>query len=93
MEMVVNYYYLNEIDDKMKINNNLLIAFDNVILEFCMINAYIWGIWAVNQSINSKISNIEYIDYAKNRLIYQYQYFKNLWTQQYKSNIVCLSNL
>merc|ERR1712113_1348876 len=70
----------------------LLNKCDCVILEFCMINAYIWGIWSINIEVFTKDTRIDYIEYAKYRMYYQYQYFKALWSQKYKTNIVCLSN-
>lgn len=65
----------------------LLRKCDCVVLEFCMINAFIWGIWAVNQAVYAKIEGVEYIDYARLRLYSQYEFFKKLWLQHYQQRM------
>eukprot|EP01084_Bolivina_argentea_P135921 239425_1 len=91
-------WYLMEFEEfkKEKYRKNewscLLKKCDSVILEFCMINAYVWGLWAVIQAVFTTLSGVDNINYARQRLYFQYNYFKRLWIQQYKTNIVCLSN-
>ena len=58
-----------------------------MVLEFCMINAYIWGIWAVNQAVYATIEGVEYIDYARFRMHSQYAFFKTLWRQHYQQRL------
>ena len=51
-----------------------------------MVNAYIWGLWAVNSSVTS-LSDFSYIKYAGFRLNDQYLFFKQLWKSKYMNKI------
>eukprot|EP01083_Nonionella_stella_P007407 21411_1 len=62
----------------------LLKKFDTIALEFCMITACFWGMWAVNQVKSEVSTEFDFLNYAKQRLD-QYQYLKQLWMQQYKA--------
>eukprot|EP01083_Nonionella_stella_P292431 994578_1 len=83
-------YYLKEFDefeeDKYTKQewNCLLTKFDTIALEFCMITAFFWGMWAVNQVMSEISTEFDFLNYAKQRLD-QYRYLQRLCMQQYKT--------